>query len=406
MHENKKWNKKEKLLKYRANYINTREGDGNIIRFIFTNRLITPLSYTPSPAVGPNAIHTSPIPRVVFHVSSQSNHKSLYSEQGRLEEAEYRTALRYAPNLADTHYNLGLLLATKGQQEAAISSYQAALRSRPWLAQAYLAMAAALQNLNKPQQAIKVLESCRGITSAPARDSWSHASAVTSCRQRLARAHILAGHPHVALEELSQALLHAPQGFPAHTLYTLAAEAHLEAGEHGEAEEALSRALAHHPHHVPAHLAFSRMLQANGSRVEEAERWIRRAVALAPNDPHPHKHLAQLLLEQERLEEAVEAWLKVVLLDSQDHTAAFNAATALRLAGKNQLAETFYRRAVKLQPKDVASQRNLGAILHLNGKLDEARRHYEEALALSPGDPQTTINLQRLRALLAKKGIS
>nr|XP_045605603.1 protein O-mannosyl-transferase TMTC2-like [Procambarus clarkii] len=308
--------------------------------------------------------------------------------------------------MADTHFNLGLLLASTGRPQEAIDSYRAALWSRPWLAQAHLGLAGALQQLGRHAEAIKVLEACRGTGSAPARDSWSHSWAVTTCRQRLARAHILSGRPHAALEEVAHALTHAPDGYGTHSLHTLAAEAHLEAGEHAEAQAALSRALAAHPHHIPAHLTFSRMLQANGSRVEEVEQWLRRAVALAPNDPHAHKHLGQLLLEQDRVEEAVGAWLRAALLDSTDHTAAFNAATALRLAGRNQHAETFYRRAVQLRPKDVSSHRNLGAILHLNGKLDEARKHYDEALALAPGDPQTTTNLQRLSALVNKKGLS
>ncbi|XP_066944879.1 protein O-mannosyl-transferase tmtc2-like [Macrobrachium rosenbergii] len=337
-----------------------------------------------------------------------SNLGVVYSEQGRLKEAEfaYREALRHVPNMADTHYNLGLLLASRGKLESAIESYRAALRSRPWLAQAHLALAAAFQAMDQPDKALKVLKECRTTASAPARDGWSHAWAVTSCHKRLAHIHIVAGRPHSALEELSQALNLAPEGYPVHTLHTLTAEAHLEAGEYREAQEVLSRVLALHPHHVPAHLAFSRMLQANGSRVEEAEQWLRRAVALAPSDPHAHKHLGQLLLEQNRVEEAVKAWLRAAMLDTQDHTAAFNAATALRLAGSHQHAENFYRRAVQLQPQDVSSHRNLGAILHLNGKLEEARKHYEIALRLSPGDPQTTTNLHRLKALVSKKGMS
>ncbi|KAG7167290.1 O-mannosyl-transferase TMTC2-like [Homarus americanus] len=277
--------------------------------------------------------------------------------------------------MADTHFNLGLLLASTGRSEAAVESYRAALWSRPWLAQAHLGLAAALQQLGRDADAIK----------------------------RLARAHILAGRPHTALEEVAHALTHAPDGYGTHALHTLAAEAHLEAGEHAEAQAALSRALAAHPHHVPAHLTFSRMLQANsgGGGTVASSRG-----GFMPNDPHAHKHLGQLLLEQDRVEEAVGAWLRAALLDSTDHTAAFNAATALRLAGRNQHAETFYRRAVQLRPKDVSSHRNLGAILHLNGKLDEARKHYDEALALAPGDPQTTTNLQRLSALVNKKGLS
>ncbi|KAK4322903.1 hypothetical protein Pmani_006377 [Petrolisthes manimaculis] len=334
-----------------------------------------------------------------------SNLGVVYSEQGRLVEAEwaYRHALTRAPYMADTHFNLGLLLVRMGRAGEAEGSYRAALRCRPWLAQAHLGLAAALQHLGRDEEAIKVFEACLGTDSSAARDGWRQAWAVTTCRQHLAKAHVLAGRPHTALHELHHALLMAPEGYGVHALHTLAAEAHLDAGEHGEAQAALTRALAVHPHHAPAHITFSRMLQANGSRVEEVEQWLRQAVALAPNDPHVHKHLGQLLLEQDRIEEAVGVWLRAALLGASDHTTAFNAATALRLAGRTHHAEAFYRKAVHLQPNDVASQRNLGAILHVNGKLQEAKKHYDLALTLAPGDPQTTTNLQRLSALINKE---
>ena len=57
------------------------------------------------------------------------------------------------------------------------------------------------------------------------------------------------------------------------------------------------------------------------------------------------------MLEQGRPEEAVGAWLRAASLDPEDHTAAFNAATALRLAGRPHHAESFYRKAVVLLPK-------------------------------------------------------
>ncbi|KAK3879946.1 hypothetical protein Pcinc_015510, partial [Petrolisthes cinctipes] len=322
------------------------------------------------------------------------------------------TPLTHAPYMADTHFNLGLLLVRTGRAGEAVGSYRAALRCRPWLAQAHLGLAAALQHLGRDEEAIKrhsmnlyQMKFLRlpWYRLRAARDGWRQTWAVTTCRQRLARAHILAGRPHTALHELHHALLMAPEGYGVHALHTLAAEAHLEAGEHGEAQAALTRALAVHPHHAPAHLTFSRMLQANGSRVEEVEQWLRRAVALAPNDPHVHKHLGQLLLEQDRIEEAVGVWLRAALLGASDHTTAFNAATALRLAGRTHHAEAFYRKAVHLQPNDVASHRNLGAILHVNGKLQEAKKHYDLALTLAPGDPQTTTNLQRLSALINKE---
>ena len=49
---------------------------------------------------------------------------------------------------------------------------------------------------------------------------------------------------------------------------------------------------------------------------------------------------------------------------------------------------------------------NLGAMLHVNGKLMEAEQSYLEALRLKPEDQITRTNLQKLRHLLMKKGIT
>lgn len=50
----------------------------------------------------------------------------------------------------------GLLLAATGRVEEAVESYRAALRSRPWLAQAHLGLAVALQQLGRNVEATKV----------------------------------------------------------------------------------------------------------------------------------------------------------------------------------------------------------------------------------------------------------
>lgn len=61
---------------------------------------------------------------------------------------------------------------------------------------------------------------------------------------------------------------------------------------------------------------------------------------------------------------------------------------------------------VRCSPKEATSHMNLGAMLHVNGKLLEAESSYLEALRLKPDDSITRTNLQKLRHLLAKKGIS
>ncbi|KAL7643413.1 UNVERIFIED_CONTAM: hypothetical protein RMT77_005395 [Armadillidium vulgare] len=193
--------------------------------------------------------------------------------------------------MADTHYNLGLLLSKTNRYREAIQSFKEAIGSRNWLAQAHVALASTLSQIGETHEAIMVLEKCLSHSKAPAKDGMGHSWAITTCQQRLCRLYLQNGEPHLAIDELQKALLTYPPGYPAHTLLTLLAEAHVAAGEHAEAQEALSKALKAQPAHVPAHLAFSRLLQANGSKFEEAETWLRRAVALAPDDALAHKHL-------------------------------------------------------------------------------------------------------------------
>ena len=60
----------------------------------------------------------------------------------------------------------------------------------------------------------------------------------------------------------------------------------------------------------------------------------------------------------------------------------------------------------RLLTQEATSHMNLGAMLHVNGKLIEAEQSYLEALRLKPDDHITRTNLQKLRHLLHKKGIS
>ncbi|XP_047740701.1 protein O-mannosyl-transferase TMTC2-like, partial [Hyalella azteca] len=285
----------------------------------------------------------------------------------------------------------GVLLFAQSRFEESVKSYQAALASRPWLAQAHLGLASALTRLGRTDEATRA-----------------------------------------AQLQLAAAAAHAPLGYPEHVLLTLMSEAHVLAGEHAEARAVLTRVLREHPEHVPALLAYSRLVRSNvrlaltlanlgviyseTGRQADAEDAYRKALMHSPHMADTHYNLSaaaaavrvitqlitpsgQLLLEQNRVAEAVAVWLKAATLDPSDATTAFNTATALRLAGDNANAEAFYRRAVLLNPKDVTSLRNLGAMLHLTGQLQEARQLYERALSLAPHDPHTLTNLARLSAL-------
>ena len=67
--------------------------------------------------------------------SAWGNLGNILNAQRRHVEAEaaYRHALFYRSNMADVHYNLGILLQELGRSEEAIESYQKAITCRPKL---------------------------------------------------------------------------------------------------------------------------------------------------------------------------------------------------------------------------------------------------------------------------------
>jgi tetratricopeptide (TPR) repeat protein len=73
-----------------------------------------------------------------------------------LDEAitEYRQALRFRPEFAEAHNNLGLALSGQGKPEEEIAEYRAALRIKPDFAEAHNNLGTALCEQGKPDQAV------------------------------------------------------------------------------------------------------------------------------------------------------------------------------------------------------------------------------------------------------------
>ncbi|XP_053396006.1 protein O-mannosyl-transferase TMTC2-like [Mercenaria mercenaria] len=61
------------------------------------------------------------------------NLANIFNGQGRFTDAEtaYRNALKYRPNMSDTHYNLGILLQNQKRYKEALESYYKAIGFRP-----------------------------------------------------------------------------------------------------------------------------------------------------------------------------------------------------------------------------------------------------------------------------------
>jgi tetratricopeptide (TPR) repeat protein len=93
---------------------------------------------------------------------------------------------------------------------------------------------------------------------------------------------------------------------------------------------------------------------------------------------------ARLLIEMERLGEAQQIYLEILVKDPAQSIAINNLAALFSLMGHVKEALKLYRGALALSPDNPIARVNLAHHLREAGELEEARLHYEAALQLVP----------------------
>ncbi|KAF4523604.1 hypothetical protein B566_EDAN014578 [Ephemera danica] len=347
---------------------------------------------------------------------------SILAAQGRSREAEdcYRIALKHRPNMADVHYNLGLLLLQVGgssRLHEAEMSLHAAISCRPKLAAAHVALGVTLARRGAVLEAETALAHAATLDVAGQRDPRAHQAARASALLHLGRLQLERQRTHDALDTLLRARdamppgYHQPQSCLENFIIILFP----------------SFSVQYYPerlrqyHHCVVQSVYNLLGEAYSrlGRPEQAEPWVR--ASLAANPDH-------FLLRRGRHAHAAQVLERVFAVSAETrYQDLVNTATAHRLAGQLDVAERFYLRARDLHPQNIlydcmnenislliffssilssyqqeaSSHGNLGACQHLAGRLHEAEQSYQRALALQPGDPVTRGNLQRLRRLLS-----
>jgi len=189
-------------------------------------------------------------------------------------------------------------------------------------------------------------------------------------------------------------------------------------GRDADAFRELQRGLEDHSNPAEAQYQLANAYAERGE-LQAAERCLRAAVALSPDDWYYRNHLGGFLLNQGRLAEARDEWVKasrlsppavhvvssnlasllvlegrfeeaIVALESlpapgADPIVATNLATAYYFSDRPERlsrAEEFYRLAVRLSPGNHELRRNLADLYVETGRADAALEHYREALRL------------------------
>merc|ERR1712038_678340 len=79
--------------------------------------------------------------------------------------------------MADTHYNLGILLQRQGRHVGATKAYTAATRYRPQLSPAYLNLGLTYSEMGEKKMALEILARATNLSDAGLKDPAANAAA-------------------------------------------------------------------------------------------------------------------------------------------------------------------------------------------------------------------------------------
>lgn len=125
------------------------------------------------------------------------------------------------------------------------------------------------------------------------------------------------------------------------------------------------------------------------------------ALAVTQENELAHFELGMSLDAENRLDEAVVQYKKVVKLVPRSLIAYENLGTDLTSLGRNTEAIRCFKKALKICPTSLNSHNNLGAIYAEQGDYDMAMEHFRAVLKVRPDDPEAQQNLQQAEAMKA-----
>lgn len=154
--------------------------------------------------------------------------------------------------------------------------------------------------------------------------------------------------------------------------------AYLEQKDYESALEKLNKSLAADSNYAPTHNAMGLLHQQLG-KMEKAEEYYKRAVSLAPNNGVILNTYGSFLCQQGRYEEAESVFLQAAnnRLYEEPEIAYTNAGTCALENGRTEIAETYFRNALKKNPKVPVALLQMATISYNQGKYLPARGYIQ-----------------------------
>ncbi|EDV26907.1 uncharacterized protein TRIADDRAFT_22709 [Trichoplax adhaerens] len=327
-----------------------------------------------------------------------ANLGNVLSAKGDIDEAEkaYKEALFHRPNMADTHYNLGILLQNAKRYNEALQCYEKAIEFRKKLAAAYLNIGVVYEKLGKKDEAIKIYRLGSQLDDVGLKNPKAQQHSITGIFFNLGTLLLRENQLQEALDNFMKAVEKCPEDYPVYSIYNMIGETYNRLDKHDRAELWFKKAIAKKVNHLPAYLTYAKSMASKGN-LKVAERLYKTAIQLKPENADALAHYGQFLLDHNRKIEGAEIFGQAARIAPNQLSVIYNAGNAFREAELYSKAEEYFKAALNLSNKDINIYVNLGAINHIQGKLDEAEHYYSIALKLNPDNQILLTNMAKLR---------
>ena len=293
-------------------------------------------------------------------------------KQARYEEAleAIRVAVEQTPDFSKAHVNLSAILYELGRYEEALEAIRVAVEQTPDFSEAHANLGAILHELGRHEEAETHLR--RAIALNPQIQGGHLGLGVALYEQE---------RYEEALEAIRVAVEQTPDFSEAHA--NLGAILH-ELGRYEEAETHLSRALALKPQEVALSQKLAEMFMQK-ARYKEAIDVLAQAAALDPASPQAAElHFLMGMASEESGQPEAAYYMHALEIDPH-HTKAIRRLAYLRFDQQRyDEALELFQRLIDIDPSDAVSHGNMGVVLYYLGRSDEALAHFDHAHALDP----------------------
>ncbi len=166
----------------------------------------------------------------------------------------------------------------------------------------------------------------------------------------------------------------------------------------------VNKALALNPHYWDAMYVGCLSLQLQ-ERNDEAIRKYRKLVKYKPDMTEAHVNLGVLLKKTGELDEAESEYKKAIEINYYKVDPHYNLANLLIEKGDLEGALGELKACVKLAPRNAWVHNNLGVIYQKRNYLEEAEEQFKKAIKLEPANRTFEQNLKSVQAQLKKKDV-